>query len=166
MARLELPLLLDAVRDGSQLAASPDHGELHWRTVSYLGLALAGEERRADRLVLFLFGLLHDARRENEHHDPGHGGRGAELARRLHGAGLVPLGPRQLETLADACDRHTDGETSDDPTVGRCWDADRLHLPRVGVRPDPLLFSTQRARLSPPPVPGVPPTWEGLLADV
>jgi hypothetical protein len=35
---------------------------------------------------------------------------------------------------------------TDDPTVGACWDADRLDLPRVGVTVDPRLLSTAAAR--------------------
>ena len=40
---------------------------------------------------------------------------------------------------------HTDGTISDDPTIGCCWDADRLDLPRVGMQPDPALLSTEAA---------------------
>jgi uncharacterized protein len=61
-------------------------------------------------------------------------------------AGLLPLEPAQLERLAAACDGHTDGFISDDPTVGACWDADRLDLPRVGIKPDARLLSTAAAR--------------------
>jgi uncharacterized protein len=152
------------MRDGAQLAASPDHGELHWRTVAHLALAL--DDGSADRLVLFLFGLFHDARRESEYHDPGHGARGGALARELHACGLVPVTAEQLELLVDACDRHTDGLTSNDPTTGRCWDADRLHLPRVGITPDAELYSTVAARLCPPTTPPVPPTWEELVTTI
>ncbi len=42
-------------------------------------------------------------------------------------------------------DEHTFGLCSDDPTVGVCWDADRLHLPRVGTTVDPELISTAAA---------------------
>jgi hypothetical protein len=41
---------------------------------------------------------------------------------------------------------HADGLTSADPTVGACWDADRLNLWRVGVAPDRRLLSTAAAR--------------------
>ena len=37
-------------------------------------------------------------------------------------------------------------EFSDDPIIGTCWDADRLDLGRVGVKPNPKLLSTERAR--------------------
>jgi uncharacterized protein len=32
--------------------------------------------------------------------------------------------------------------TSEVPTIGVCWDADRLDLTRVGIMPDPEFFST------------------------
>jgi uncharacterized protein len=35
---------------------------------------------------------------------------------------------------------------SRDPRVGACWDADRLHLPRVGFDVNPALLSTTAAR--------------------
>ena len=44
------------------------------------------------------------------------------------------------------------GLVSEDPTVGACWDADRLDLPRVGIQPDPALFSTARAHEGPPDI--------------
>lgn len=34
---------------------------------------------------------------------------------------------------------------SSDLTIGTSWDADRLHLPRVGITPDPALLSTAAA---------------------
>lgn len=82
--------------------------------------------------------------RVNDGHDPGHGRRGSALAREL--AGALLLEPAQLDRLTAACDGHTDGLVSDDPTVGACWDADRLDLPRVGIQPEARLLSTAAAR--------------------
>ena len=48
--------------------------------------------------------------------------------------------------LAFACEEHTNGGVGSDPTVGVCWDADRLNLWRVGIRPNPQFLSTQAAR--------------------
>jgi uncharacterized protein len=45
-----------------------------------------------------------------------------------------------------AIELHTAGQVSADPTVGACWDADRLHLPRCGITPNPDLFSTAPGR--------------------
>ena len=54
------------------------------------------------------------------------------------------------------------------PTVGTCWDADRLHLPRVSIVPDPALLSTQTA-LEPERLVTAellrsdPPSWDALI---
>jgi hypothetical protein len=123
------------------------HGETHWQCVASTGLELAAATPGADPQLALLFGLLHDTRRVNEHVDPGHGPRAAAFARELHGEGLL-LGVTgdRLELLARAIERHSDGLVDADPTVAVCWDADRLHLPRVGIVPDPALFSTEVAR--------------------
>ena len=59
---------------------------------------------------------------------------------------LLPLSSDHIDLLATAVALHADGQVSVDPTVGVCWDADRLHLPRVGIDPDPSLLSTVAAR--------------------
>ena len=46
--------------------------------------------------------------------------------------------------LAEALSPPLDGRVSDDPTIGTCWDADRLHLPRVAIEPDRAFFSHAR----------------------
>lgn len=51
-----------------------------------------------------------------------------------------------MDLLAFACEEHTNGGISPDPTVGVCWDADRLNLWRVGIRPNPRFRSTEAAR--------------------
>src|SRR5262249_24487970 len=45
-----------------------------------------------------------------------------------------------------ACAWHERGRVSDDPTIGACWDADRLDLPRVGTQPMPELMSTEEGK--------------------
>jgi len=42
--------------------------------------------------------------------------------------------------------RHDRGEVSDDPTIGACWDADRLTLARLGILPSVGLLSTEAGR--------------------
>jgi uncharacterized protein len=108
------------------------------------GLSLASVTDGVDPEVVGLFALFHDSMRLNDGHDPDHGRRGSRLAREL--ARLLPLQHWQLEQLTTACDGHTDGFVSDDPTVGACWDADRLDLPRVGIQPEARLLSTVAAR--------------------
>ena len=161
-ATIELGPLLAAVRERSAFTESPRHGEVHWRTVGANGLWLAESLQAGDTRVIFLFALLHDSMRENEHRDPEHGPRAAAFALELHESGLLGISGAQLELLAHACAEHADGLVSSDPTVAACWDADRLDLPRVGVVPRPDLFSTELARsVSYRQV--SPPTWDELL---
>jgi uncharacterized protein len=138
------PVILEAVLARSTSHASSLHGLAHWERVCANGFALVGATEGADLEVVGLFALFHDSMRVNDGHDPDHGRRGSALAREL--ARLLPLEQWQFEQLTTACDGHTDGFVSDDPTVGACWDADRLDLPRVGVQPEARLLSTAAAR--------------------
>jgi uncharacterized protein len=95
--------------------------------------------------VVELFAVFHDARRRNESIDPGHGSRGAELARALRGV-VFDLDDAAFALLLDACERHTDGEIDGEVTVRTCWDADRLDLNRVAITPDPDRLATAAAR--------------------
>ena len=162
-APLALEPLLVEVRARSTGIGSHIHGELHWRTVGANGIWLAEPLGGADTLVIFLFALLHDSMRLNDSIDPEHGPRAAAFAGELHAEGVLPAGEAQLELLQYACFEHTNGLVSSDPTVGVCWDADRLDLPRVGIQPDPARFSTARALEGPPTIEELP-TWEALYA--
>ena len=118
------------------------HGPRHWRNVYFNGMQLVEESGgAADVTVVRLYAILHDARRLNEGHDPHHGQRAAELATTLRGV-RFELDDQRLEILRTACVLHDSGQVSDDPTIGVCWDADRLDLPRVGVEPVKRLMST------------------------
>lgn len=139
------PLAIDelvvAVHGRSTGLDSHIHGERHWLCVGATGLELCEREPLADPLVVLCFALLHDAMRVNDGGDPDHGRRAAVLARALEADGLLPLARFQLDELEDALARHADGEVTSRPTTGACWDADRLHLPRVGTTPRPELLS-------------------------
>jgi uncharacterized protein len=133
-------VLAEAWRRDSSL-----HGEAHWLAVATTGLDLAAETG-ADPQIVFSFGLLHDTRRENDSFDPEHGPRAAAFARALHSEGALLLDEARLELLCLALELHANGQVSAHPTVGTCWDADRLHLTRLGFRLDPALLSTDAAR--------------------
>jgi len=136
--------LVAAVHERSPLHRSYIHGDQHWRAVAEVGVRLLPDERKADPMVVFLFALFHDAMRENENADPGHGRRGAELAEELHGRYFL-LTPERFGVLVEACAGHTDVRFSDDPTVGVCFDSDRLNLWRVGKSPEAKYLSTDAA---------------------
>lgn len=123
------------------------HGASHWGRVLENGLHVAAQNG-ADPQVVTLFAVLHDSRRVNDGHDPGHGRRGAELAQTLRGT-LIPLNDDDFDRLYYACEHHTSGRTEGDLTVQTCWDADRLDLGRVGIWPDPRRLCTEHARHKP-----------------
>ena len=160
-APFHLESLLAAVWERSTGLGSHVHGDAHWRTVGRNGLWIADSLAGVDRIVVFLFSVLHDSMRENDYIDPQHGPRASNFARALQAEGLLELAPDQLELLTFACDEHTNGFVSTDPTVAACWDADRLDLPRVGATLRPELLSTTVARESRPPE-EPPPTWAEL----
>ena len=140
-------MLLDRVLAEGWRRDSPLHGEAHWLAVATTGLDLAAETG-ADPQIVFAFGLLHDTRRENDRRDLGHGSRAAVFARELHRDGVLVLDEGRLELLCLAMELHADGQVSVERTVGTCWDADRLHLTRLGPGfvLDPALLSTAAAR--------------------
>lgn len=140
----DMPAIAAAILHGYALPRWCDHGVAHWARVLENGLRVA-DSNGADREVIALFALFHDARRVNEHRDPGHGLRGGELARSLRGT-LVHLDDARFALLFEACRLHTDGLTAGDPTLQACWDADRLDLPRVGIDPKPRKLCTDAAR--------------------
>jgi uncharacterized protein len=140
----QLNALVEQALARATLPTAYFHGEKHWRRVAGIGLRLLDPMPQADPLVVFLFALFHDSMRVNEGRDPDHGVRGRRL-----GAELIPNHLDTSETLlsafTEACDHHTDGELSKDPTVGVCWDSDRLDLWRVGSEPSPRFMSTPLA---------------------
>ena len=147
-ARVSVPdpgRLVATVLEWSTGKDSSIHGESHWQRVAAAGLALLPEMPDADPTLVFLFALFHDSMRLNDDHDPLHGSRGAALARDLRGEAF-DLEEAEMGLLGFACEEHTNGGIDLDPTVGVCWDADRLNLWRVGRRPDPRLLSTEAAR--------------------
>ena len=145
------------------------HGEGHWQRVATAGLALLPETPGANPALVFLFALFHDSMRLSDGHDPLHGSRGGRLSGLLRG-NLFSISDDRMDRLRFACEWHDAGRVSDDPTVGVCWDADRLNLWRVGLRPAPELLSTPAAR-SPRRIEWArrlqhssPPPWNAIAA--
>jgi len=131
-----LPLVLEQYR----LNPQGIHGVPHWGRVLENGRRLCAVTG-ADPAVIEMFCIFHDACRWTEGWDPGHGPRGASLARRFREQ--TGLDDSQFADLISACDNHTSGSVEEAGiTVLTCLDADRLDIPRVGmqIRPD-LLFT-------------------------
>lgn len=142
----DLDALVDAVMSGATHAGSLIHGPSHWLIVSRNGIDLAGLTPGADPLVAYLFGLIHDAKRFDDGRDSEHGPRAAVFAQELHAEGLFRLEKERLDLLVTACDTHTTARTTLDPTLGVCYDADRLDLWRIGIEPHPNFLSTEAAK--------------------
>ena len=116
------------------------HGPLHWQRVANFGLRIASSSG-ADLTVVRLFALLHDSCRMNDAVDPDHGPRAAELLDRIVPS-VFALDRDRLDLLRRAIRHHTSGWTSPDPTIGTCWDADRLDIGRAGIIPMAGYMST------------------------
>ncbi len=121
------------------------HGISHWARVYDIGMKLA-EETGADRNVVQLFALFHDSCRYNEHFDPRHGPRGAELAAQLRSRYFPLLTWENSDLLSQACCLHTKAATHDNITVQTCFDADRLDLGRVRKKPKAEFLCTDVAK--------------------
>ena len=117
------------------------HGANHWARVLHHGKNV-GALRKADLMVIELFGFLHDSCRLNDGRDPQHGERAAEFAHGIQGD-FYNLNPKQLDKLCYAMKHHSGGQTSTDATIQTCWDSDRLDLGRVGIFPSPQYLSQE-----------------------
>jgi uncharacterized protein len=137
-------ILLDRIRRTFALPLDSIHGEAHWARVHENGRRLA-EQTGADPGIVELFAYLHDSRRQDDGWDHEHGLRAAEFVRSLQGT-LLDLPEDRLECLVFACTYHSDGLTEASVTVQTCWDADRLDLGRIGIRPDQVRLCTPAAR--------------------
>lgn len=136
--------LVTAIMAQYPLPMNGVHGPAHWARVRENGLYLA-PLTGADPEVVKLFALLHDSRRTTEGWDNDHGPDAADFALTLRGD-LIQLDDPRFDLLYEACAHHTDGDTEADVTIQTCWDADRLDLGRVGIRPDPARLCTEAAR--------------------
>jgi uncharacterized protein len=136
--------LMELIRRGFSLSLDGIHGTAHWARVRQNGLRLA-EVTGANPEVVGLFAYLHDSQRLSDGFDPGHGRRAAEFAERLQGS-LFTLADRDLRHLVYACYHHSREITEAEITVQTCWDADRLDLGRIGVRPNPHYLCTAAAK--------------------
>ena len=125
------------------------HGPEHWRRVELVGLKIArlleSAGKHADRDVIRLFAVLHDSCRLDDGIDPDHGRRAAIYAEEMRGR-LFDIEDARFELLTQAVAWHADGFTVSDLTIGACFDADRMDLRRLGIRPDPAYISIPEMR--------------------
>ena len=139
-----IPQIMKAILYGYTLELDGPHGPVHWARVYENGMRMA-DITNADQEIVALFSLFHDSRRKDDGGDSGHGLRGAELAKELRGT-LYDLDAMRFKLLYDACALHSDGKTTGDITMLTCWDADRLDIGRVGIKPVPERLCTDAAK--------------------
>ena len=122
------------------------HGIKHWKRVQLIGRYLA-KHTQADTEVVDLFAYLHDSKREDDNDDIYHGKRASIFAQQLYDKRILTIKEDQLKQLLFACEHHTDSKIkSKDITIQTCWDADRLDLWRLGIKPDPFFLNTEFAK--------------------
>ena len=138
--------LLDHLLEQFPLGSSKVHGADHWLRVLHNGRILA-EETGANLNVVELFAVIHDCQRDNDGYDLKHGKRAAEYVNEIRDKWLQ-INDEETELLVEACKYHSEGFTEADITVQTCWDADRLDLGRVGIRPSPDRLCTDAAKRS------------------
>ena len=136
--------LIEVIREGFALSLDGIHGTAHWDRVRDNGLRLA-ELTGANPEVVELFAYLHDSKRHDDGFDPDHGVRAAEFVQTLHGS-LFTLSDGDLERLVYACVHHSRDITQAEITVQTCWDADRLDIGRIGVKPRARYLCTSTAK--------------------
>ncbi len=137
--------LIRDIQDQFLMNWSGVHGISHWARVNENGMKLTGLTG-ANRTIVQLFSVFHDACRHSEGIDPLHGSRGAALAGQFRTSHLRSLPDEEFELLCIACRLHTSTATHEDITVQTCFDSDRLDLGRVGTIPDPLYLCTDAAK--------------------
>ena len=128
------------------LGHSTIHGIDHWMRVLYNGRMLA-KYTHANLNVVELFAIIHDCQRDNDNYDLEHGRRAAEYVYAIRNYWL-DINEQEMELLVEACKYHSDGLINADITVQTCWDADRLDLGRVGIKPIPERLCTEAAKKS------------------
>jgi uncharacterized protein len=138
------PEFIDLIRAHYQLKWEGLHGFAHWQRVRENGLKLASLNGANPNIIEY-FAFTHDSRRQNDGFDLEHGPRAAQFIRDVL-APLIRLDENDLELLIQACAGHTKSQVHDDLTVMTCWDADRLDLYRIGIRPNPQYLCTEAAR--------------------
>ena len=128
------------------------HGLSHWRRVEENGIRLAkrfGRVRKDVNLkVVRYFAYLHDLCRYDNGPDLDHGPRAADFLHEIRHAILKDLTEEEFALLETACRFHTTLQRTGIPTVDVCFDADRLDLGRVGIRPDPRRMATRQGRFA------------------
>lgn len=118
------------------------HGVDHWDRVAKFGELLYQEG--ADIDVIMAFAYLHDSQRENNNEDYEHGPKAAKFIDTIRVSLLSALNDEQIAKLKRACELHTIQDRTGDITIDICFDADRMDLLRVGIKPLPDRMASKK----------------------
>lgn len=140
-------VLINKVFSEYKYKNSDIHGELHCKMVALIGYNLTLKADFCDPIIVFLFSILHDSKRIVDGRDKDHGLRASQYAKSLNNK-LFFLPSYKLKILEWSCIKHNIGYTSSDPTIGVCWDSDRLDLWRCDIIPESKFLSTNIAKCS------------------
>lgn len=148
----QLPMLPD-IHEVKEYASNgwelgETHGLPHWQRVERNGILLSlhnGHIRDDINIkVVRYFAYLHDKCRLNNGKDLKHGSRAADMIPAIRATILRELTDEEVILLDKACRYHTTERKTGNPTIDVCFDADRLDLSRVGIRPNPKLMATEQ----------------------
>lgn len=123
-------------------ALGTTHGVEHWDRVAKFGEMLFTEG--ADRDVIMAFAYLHDSERKDNGEDLNHGKRASIFIDTIRDSKLFFLNDSQIAKLKRACELHTIEHRTGDMTIDICFDADRMDLLRVGIKPLPDRMATKQ----------------------
>jgi uncharacterized protein len=116
------------------------HGVEHWDRVARFGKMLY--QTGVDMDVVTAFAYLHDSERKDNCEDINHGKRASKLIDTIRASLLIELNDKQIMKLKLACELHTVKHRTGDITIDACFDADRMDLLRVGIKPSPDRMAT------------------------
>ena len=116
------------------------HGVEHWDRVARFGKMLY--QAGVDMDVVTAFAYLHDSERKDNCEDINHGKRASKLIDTIRASLLIELNDKQIMKLKLACELHTVKHRTGDITIDACFDADRMDLLRVGIKPSPDRMAT------------------------
>lgn len=97
--------------------------------------------------VVAAFAYLHDAERSDSETDSEHGEKAALLVDTIRHKYLADLTDTEIELLKEACRVHGSTHKTGNPTIDICLDADRLDLPRLGIKPTPEQMATEKGAI-------------------
>lgn len=130
------------------------HGLPHWQRVERNGILLSLKEYKGNLYfrkdinikVMRLFAYLHDKCRLSNHGDWKHGERAADMLYVIRDTLLNDIDDEEFYLLERACRYHTSMHKTGNITIDTCFDADRLDLGRVGIKPHPMKMATKMGK--------------------